>query len=770
MMHLKAAFLVLFCMVSLDIHAYTYITCTDGSPLDFGSGHMTFDYANNLFESEKTAMDTGHARLTEFSNSSITIGNRNDTSYATGNGENDIFYDSSVGTAMCAYTYYNSPSCYVVEADMVYGNQTWKTTDNSQHLPYTSGRSVTGTAVHEGGHCIGMAHTNNLYNMMGAEYSHVTRNGTNAYYGPGEDLSDGLIDLHGKRSVTDGYRDLGITVMRYDGVSGEYSTHKFGVLTDSTGTTTLPTAGSYEGQTKYQVTAGDTIRMELTEENNGELNTEYPNIGYYLSWNSTISTIDTLLGTNTSTYLGRGSPYETTRNVTIPSDTAAGNNFLGAIIDYDNLIGEVTAGNNVAYYPVSVVVIPDLITISPSVNDSTLTYGQSFTIYATAKNQGLSDAPSTTMRYYRSSNATISTGDVQLGTDPVTALASGATSAESLGATTTFTDGTHYVGACVDTVTGESPTSNQCSTSVQITVTSSDLVVISPRVSDSTLTPGQSFTIYATAKNQGTGSSSSTTMRYYRSTNSTITTFDTELGTDYVTGLAPTGTSAESRGTTAPTADGTYWVGACVDAVSNESVTNNQCSTGVQITVVLPQMFNDVPPTYWAYDYVQTLGYTGVSNGCGAGNYCPEGLVKRSEMAVFLERAMNGGPFTPPAPTGLIFNDVPTSHWAAGYIEQLFHDGVTNGCGAGNYCPEDKVTRAHMAIFLLRSEHGGGYYPPAGTGTMFTDVPASHPEGAWIEQLANEGITDGCGENIYCPDKKVTRAEMAVFLVRTHNL
>ena len=64
------------------------------------------------------------------------------------------------------------------------------------------------------------------------------------------------------------------------------------------------------------------------------------------------------------------------------------------------------------------------------------------------------------------------------------------------------TDGTYYVGACVDAVSGESNMENQCSSGVQITVSTPiapDMVVIDPSVSDSTLTPGQTFTIYATA-------------------------------------------------------------------------------------------------------------------------------------------------------------------------------------------------------------------------------------------------------------------------------
>ncbi|MGH7341604.1 MAG: S-layer homology domain-containing protein, partial [Candidatus Rokuibacteriota bacterium] len=68
------------------------------------------------------------------------------------------------------------------------------------------------------------------------------------------------------------------------------------------------------------------------------------------------------------------------------------------------------------------------------------------------------------------------------------------------------------------------------------------------------------------------------------------------------------------------------------------------------------------------------------------------------------------------------------------------------------------------------AKHGPGFTPPAATGTVFTDVPQDHFFAPWIEQLAAEGITGGCAAGAYCPDAPVTRAQMAVFLVRTFNL
>lgn len=356
MQHVPALVCALALMVmAQNGNAYNYFTCANGKTLDFNSGYMTFNYANNLTGAQKAAISTGLSRVTAFSDSHITTIDNNDSSFGQGNGQSEI-YRGDISTADCSAWFIVS-TCAVTEADIRFGNETWTTTDNSQHYPFSPGRSMTGTAVHEGGHCIGMAHSNDRYNMMGSDWNHVTRNGTATYYGPGEDLSNGLIDLHGKKSAQNNYRDVGVTVFRYQGVSGEYSTHKFGVLRDGSGTT-LTTVGSYEGQPIYEVMAGIPIQMEITLENNGESDTENPNVGVYLSTNSVISADDTPVGSPVAFTLERDSPTETTVTVTIPSTTAPGNYFLGAYVDHDDLISETTSANNIAYYPIAVIAAP----------------------------------------------------------------------------------------------------------------------------------------------------------------------------------------------------------------------------------------------------------------------------------------------------------------------------------------------------------------------------------------------------------------------------
>lgn len=181
-------------------------------------------------------------------------------------------------------------------------------------------------------------------------------------------------------------------------------------------------------------------------------------------------------------------------------------------------------------------------------------------------------------------------------------------------------------------------------------------------------------------------------------------------------------------------------------------------------------VFLDVPVGHWAKNFIEKLYLSKISSGCGNGNFCPNQFVTRAQMAVFVLRAKYGTSYTPPAATGTMFLDVPSNYWAAPWIEALANEGVTGGCANGNYCPEVAVTRDQMAVLLLRSVHGNTYQPPAASGTMFGDVAGNYWAAAWIEALATEGITGGCGNGDFCPRTPVNRAQMAVFLTTAFNI
>ena len=117
----------------------------------------------------------------------------------------------------------------------------------------------------------------------------------------------------------------------------------------------------------------------------------------------------------------------------------------------------------------------------------------------------------------------------------------------------------------------------------------------------------------------------------------------------------------------------------------------------------------------------------------------------------------------PPATTRARFDDVDVTSFYAPFIERMAELGVTGGCGDGSgFCPDRNVTRAQMAVFLSRA-----YTLPEGPDPMFSDIP----DNAWyareVAKLAASGITAGCGDGTkFCPSQDTTRAQMATFLYR----
>lgn len=180
--------------------------------------------------------------------------------------------------------------------------------------------------------------------------------------------------------------------------------------------------------------------------------------------------------------------------------------------------------------------------------------------------------------------------------------------------------------------------------------------------------------------------------------------------------------------------------------------------------------FLDVPYAHWAWSYIEGVEDAGVTSGCGAGNFCPASSLTRAQMAVFLLKAKYGSSYTPPPCAGLFGDVACPGHWAANWVEALMAEGITSGCGGGNFCPDNNVTRAHMAVFLLKAKNGGAYVPPPCSG-VFADVPCpTHWAVDWVEDLANSGVTSGCGGGNYCPQQILRRDQMAVFLVKNFSL
>ena len=161
---------------------------------------------------------------------------------------------------------------------------------------------------------------------------------------------------------------------------------------------------------------------------------------------------------------------------------------------------------------------------------------------------------------------------------------------------------------------------------------------------------------------------------------------------------------------------------------------------------------------------INRLAETDVFEGteCDERRICPNEPLPRWVMAVWITRALNEAPTRAHSQTR--FADVDQNVWWAKFVELLADLRITAGCRSDplSYCPDKPVTRAQMATFLVRALD---LDPAPSAG--FVDTEGNTHE-TNIDALAAAGITAGCRSDplSYCPDKPVTRAQMATFLVR----
>ena len=178
-------------------------------------------------------------------------------------------------------------------------------------------------------------------------------------------------------------------------------------------------------------------------------------------------------------------------------------------------------------------------------------------------------------------------------------------------------------------------------------------------------------------------------------------------------------------------------------------------------------VFGDVASDSVFAGDVEALAGLGVLDrtGCGEGLFCPHEPIVRWVMAVWLVRVLDGADPDPAA--AVRFSDVDASVWWSAHVERLAELGVTVGCGDGSrFCPDDPVTRAQMAVFLVRAFD---LEPAPSAG--FADTVGSWAEDQ-IDALYEAGVTVGCGVEPlrFCPEQATTRGEMTAFLNRAREL
>ena len=169
------------------------------------------------------------------------------------------------------------------------------------------------------------------------------------------------------------------------------------------------------------------------------------------------------------------------------------------------------------------------------------------------------------------------------------------------------------------------------------------------------------------------------------------------------------------------------------------------------------------------YTDIETLLHSGVTVGCQDSIYCPDAPVTRAQMAMFLLKAKLGRDVSPALGSGTVFTDVPPGPSRPTGSRISTRPASSAGCHDSFFCPRPRDARGRWRSSCLKSSRGSGYVPPPASG-IFDDVPAGDQFAPWIEELSRSGITAGCGGDDFCPDRPNTRAEMATFLNLTFGL
>lgn len=332
--------------------------------------------------------------------------------------------------------------------------------------------------THELGHALGLStdqgHEDRCFALMYAGTWRQPPNYGSTWYGRMDDMSGERAFLNNANThaantwVLESWVDMAAWSQTHDNWG-------------SPGNLIMADADTYSG---YR---GDSFTIRhLQIENRGNLPASNVLLSFYLSWNPTVSDIDYLTGTAWwSSFPEHGRWSNGNWTVTVPSDIPAGTYYIGWVLTLND--SERSTNNNTAvmlrdYYSgfshrtFTVLGQPDLHISSVSTSSGSVPQGGWLTVNGTAHNQGDASSGGTTMRYYVSTNPTISTSDTQLATDFVPSLAPGGSSAGSAPVTLNVAPGDYWLGVCVDSVANEEFTNNQCSSGVAVQVTAADLI------------------------------------------------------------------------------------------------------------------------------------------------------------------------------------------------------------------------------------------------------------------------------------------------------
>jgi hypothetical protein len=239
----------------------------------------------------------------------------------------------------------------------------------------------------------------------------------------------------------------------------------------------------------------------------------------------------------------------------------------------------------------------------------------------------------------------------------------------------------------------------------------------------------------------------------------------------------------------------THW-----DAAFTETPSTGDTPRGW--TLHVGKSFADVPTSQLFYKKIETIFHHGITSGCTSTTYCPSDAVPRSQMAIFVAKAIAGPGGTIPVSgnvNGTAYNcsvggtsaflDVLPTDTFCRQVHYIAVQNVTLGCGTSLYCPTGLVSRLEMSAFIAKGmvAPGGGaavpltYGPDPNTGLQyscnaatanihFLDVPVTDPFCKHAHFLWARGVIAGCTATEYCPNPDVARDAMAKFLANAFNL
>jgi subtilisin len=253
-----------------------------------------------------------------------------------------------------------------------------------------------------------------------------------------------------------------------------------------------------------------------------------------------------------------------------------------------------------------------------------------------------------------------------------------------------------------------------------------------------------------------------------------------DAGLPFLDGLSTPTPTYTPTATLTPTPTATLTPTATATATLTPTATQSPTATLTPTVTNTPTptpIFDDVPYGHWAKNYIEALYTAGYVAGCSTSPrlYCPERVLIRSESAVFILRGAYGAIPAPPHPTPATqtFADVDPAYWGYGWIESLWTDGFTAGCGTDPliYCPLRDHTRAEASVFFLRTKFGVGYTPAAPAG-VFSDVAPTAWYAPWIEAAYNEKLLPLCHSTTMemCPEDPLDRAWAAYMMTQAKGM